>query len=628
MAAQPQTLKHLDRALALLQERRAEDALQELLEAWRAMRAPEIAELISTLSDRLAKTRAPLDTRSLNEGLTRWLAISRQDDPADLGRLLDAYEVAAKKQIHTRFLVPRLDEILRRGDDPRVVLPLVRTLDVLPLVSHATQIAHRVFRGLLIADDPRAIPLLAGRLSSWRDMTIPPHQYGDPVRVYVLERGGEALEKLRTRHPDGAPRLAEGAVANLEALAVTIGSLRKDLVPRAVDPTKRSVEELFAAVYQSPDDDELRDVLADALQLRQDPRGEFIALQMARLRAQPDPGPSSREEALLRKHRKQWLGLLAGSVHPKEHVFRRGFLDECHVRFRNAAHARAEANHPEWATVRAIQFHKGTTHEDQWSPHAVVTPAMRSLRSVRGVAEPCLTALCASRPPHLKELWVELYGWPRQDLRSRSPLLMALAATPFPELRALVLNGPSWDRIEGPDGPETVPRTAEDYRLLASAPWASTLRRLTLPAEPSTKFGYVQFALFFPQLEVLAFHGREPCPVRSLEPVADGIAASVWLLGRMNPNSLLAAPIEELEGTATQLSTSLRALVRAPRLVELRLRGPSLRAPESERRWTKEWAFEHTQRLAEQALAAVAHRPDLRVFGPDGARLDAGGRSP
>jgi uncharacterized protein (TIGR02996 family) len=401
MAAQPQTLKHLDRALALLQERRAEDALQELLEAWRAMRAPEIAELISTLSDRLTKTRAALDTRSLNEGLTRWLAISRQDDPADLGRLLDAYEVAAKKQIHTRFLVPRLDEILRRGDDPRVVLPLVRTLDVLPLVSHATQIAHRVFRGLLVANDPRAIPVLAERISNWRAMNHPPEQFGGKVRVYVLVRGAEALEKLVARHRDGAPQLADEARPVLEAIAAALASLPKELVTREVDPTKRSVEELFAAVYQNPDDDELRDVLADALQLRQDPRGEFIALQMARHRAQHDPGPSSREETLLRKHRKQWLGPLAGSVHPKEHVFRRGFLDECHVRFRNAAHARAEGHHVEWATVRTLEFCEGT--------HELVTPAMRSLRSLGGaITDATLASDCSSRPLHVTELSVQL----------------------------------------------------------------------------------------------------------------------------------------------------------------------------------------------------------------------------
>jgi uncharacterized protein (TIGR02996 family) len=277
----------------------------------------------------------------------------------------------------------------------------VRTLDVLPLVSHATQIAHRVFRGLLVANDPRAIPVLAERISNWRAMNHPPEQFGGKVRVYVLVRGAEALEKLVARHRDGAPQLADEARPVLEAIAAALASLPKELVTREVDPTKRSVEELFAAVYQNPDDDELRDVLADALQLRQDPRGEFIALQMARHRAQHDPGPSSREETLLRKHRKQWLGPLAGSVHPKEHVFRRGFLDECHVRFRNAAHARAEGHHVEWATVRTLEFCEGT--------HELVTPAMRSLRSLGGaITDATLASDCSSRPLHVTELSVQL----------------------------------------------------------------------------------------------------------------------------------------------------------------------------------------------------------------------------
>ncbi|MBA2541405.1 MAG: TIGR02996 domain-containing protein [Deltaproteobacteria bacterium] len=56
----------------------------------------------------------------------------------------------------------------------------------------------------------------------------------------------------------------------------------------------KNAAELFAAVYASPDDDGPRSVLADLLQEQGDPRGEFIALQLAR---EEDPARESAAEA-------------------------------------------------------------------------------------------------------------------------------------------------------------------------------------------------------------------------------------------------------------------------------------------------------------------------------------------
>ena len=80
------------------------------------------------------------------------------------------------------------------------------------------------------------------------------------------------------------------------------------------------LDALYAAVHADPSDDGPRQVLADALLERGDPRGELIALQLARARGEPTV--AARETALLREHASEWAGELAraGTV-----VFERGF---------------------------------------------------------------------------------------------------------------------------------------------------------------------------------------------------------------------------------------------------------------------------------------------------------------
>ena len=74
------------------------------------------------------------------------------------------------------------------------------------------------------------------------------------------------------------------------------------------------LEQLWAEVLARPDDDEPRRVLADALQERGDPRGEFIALQLK--------GETVRSKALLEQHLRGWLPQWPLSSPPE---FVRGF---------------------------------------------------------------------------------------------------------------------------------------------------------------------------------------------------------------------------------------------------------------------------------------------------------------
>jgi uncharacterized protein (TIGR02996 family) len=73
--------------------------------------------------------------------------------------------------------------------------------------------------------------------------------------------------------------------------------------------------DLFAAVYAEPDSDEPRVVLADHLMDEGDPRGEFIAKQLA--------GDDAGAEALLAAHGRTWLDTLGPFTRRVQ--FRRGF---------------------------------------------------------------------------------------------------------------------------------------------------------------------------------------------------------------------------------------------------------------------------------------------------------------
>jgi len=108
--------------------------------------------------------------------------------------------------------------------------------------------------------------------------------------------------------------------------------------------------ELFAAVYEDPDDDDARAVLADALQEAGDPRGELIALQLARGR---DGKKTRRESQLLKPNLRKWLGPLASAVPNKGLVYERGFAAKVQLHH-HRDYVLPALGPPEWNTVEEV----------------------------------------------------------------------------------------------------------------------------------------------------------------------------------------------------------------------------------------------------------------------------------
>lgn len=101
---------------------------------------------------------------------------------------------------------------------------------------------------------------------------------------------------------------------------------------REVQAEAPLLEALLARVLERPDDDAPREIYADALSERGDPRGEFIQVQLSRARGSVSAALEARELELLQAHGQAWAG-----VDPKrvEVSFRRGFVERAVVRDRS-----------------------------------------------------------------------------------------------------------------------------------------------------------------------------------------------------------------------------------------------------------------------------------------------------
>jgi uncharacterized protein (TIGR02996 family) len=174
------------------------------------------------------------------------------------------------------------------------------------------------------------------------------------------------------------------------------------------------------AVYDAPDDDGRRLVLADALVDELDPRGDFIQRQAAlsRLTGEDRELAWSEVLALQRRHGARWAGGLASMLELGDCTFRLGFLDTAVVSWRvSPAEVRRLVGRPEWRTVRKVAFTwpgPGLDPAGRRNPAAVTQAELLRrlpwLRGVSGVLFPAWESLPA--PSALEAVQVVLDARP------------------------------------------------------------------------------------------------------------------------------------------------------------------------------------------------------------------------
>ena len=141
--------------------------------------------------------------------------------------------------------------------------------------------------------------------------------------------------------------------SDVDLLRYTIG-LANDLArapapPEPIVDNDATADELRAAVFADPRADEPRAIYADYLQSRGDPRGELIALQLARYRS--EAAVSDRERTLVQRYAKDCLHPLRPVLHDFE--LARGFLHRAQASY-DLAMPDALVGHPAWSTVDVL----------------------------------------------------------------------------------------------------------------------------------------------------------------------------------------------------------------------------------------------------------------------------------
>jgi uncharacterized protein (TIGR02996 family) len=195
---------------------------------------------------------------------------------------------------------------------------------------------------------------------------------------------------------------------------------------------------LLDAIYAAPHDDAPRLVYADWLQEKGDARGEFIALQFARLDAAPTAKALAREKSLLARHRKRWTGKLWDAVYQSHELrFARGFVDDVRLNFRGR-HPRRLAGHPGWSTLRTLRGSDPWQHDETFYLHDVFRWLVEWRQCRISIVAPMLADARARRLERLELADALLDG--RDELTLLPALRRALAdGRGLPALRHLEL---------------------------------------------------------------------------------------------------------------------------------------------------------------------------------------------
>jgi uncharacterized protein (TIGR02996 family) len=511
-------------------------ALDTLLEAWRALPAPELALLILALSSRLDKARPSLRERTQKRTLERFCAAAETASPTELGRLLEVVPVGSwQGTLQQVALLARFDR------DPRVAAVLTELVAKPPYTSNASvKLWQRVFDELLRIADPRTLQRLAPLVEDYSERFVD----GYKARDWVGPKFALLVQQLTARCGAGQPALEGEALASWRRLHGRLCGRRSEAIAGA------EANELLEQIYAAPDDDQLRAVYADRLTELGDPRGELIVLQLQKEREPLSRKQQARERELIGKWGREWLGELDPALLKGDLEYRRGFPAAGRVELRGERAAEQLIGHPGWSTFESIEL-RYPWHGDELITH----PVFRGLRELRGSGCGLAVRLCHADPPRALRL-LQLEAWYTRhegfstgfhgDLGGRE-LPEALRQAPgLPQLETL------WFGVHA--GPAGQRPGLDALRWLLGSPLGARLKRLILT---------VHWNHFAPWLVELAEHRAElTLPELQLRSAASGLDAFAgWPLTVRPAERALDADLRQVKNT--ELKVELSRLRRA-----------------------------------------------------------------
>jgi uncharacterized protein (TIGR02996 family) len=381
----------LEEARTHLEGGQHDRALRSLLAAWRARKVPALADVIDRVSALL--TKGPITGKTVAARTETWLAVAKKGAPEDLGALLITPWPGTWK--HAKPLVEMVARHYK--DDPRLAMALAKIVDATPYDTWTSvQFYRPLFHCLDRILDIRTLPILEAQKTRrksgyWRAST------------QKLELA--AIDRLKHEYPDGPPTFT---TAEEEAVFATIAEQFSGDI--AAEQSKaRGEADFLADIYKAPDDDAERQVFADWLSERGDPRGEFITIQLAKKAGRTTDAMDKREASLLKKHAKAWLGPLDRVTHKRWRRFEGGFLADVVLTIDGFVKTTSEELlDPAWATVHSLGVPWNICYEPDLCQGILDLPAFANLRVIRGLGETNLRRLVMKdvARPRIEELEV------------------------------------------------------------------------------------------------------------------------------------------------------------------------------------------------------------------------------
>ncbi|MCP3063648.1 TIGR02996 domain-containing protein [Myxococcus sp. K38C18041901] len=326
----------LDRALAAFDRHEDEEALQQLLSAWRESRSERLAQLIERLSVMLPGWLAPLT------------------GPLDLPMLVEDLLLLANHK-YPRVLSSELIDPAKWPADPRLT-PVLLALAPMPVAQQGPgRVFDHVCDLLDVVRDPRGL----GPLHTLRAALPPDSRYANRLDVTLQRLASQQFSRPDTRTSTLSDAL-EHALCRREEATARSAPLR---------------EALLARVAAHPDDDSPRRVLADHLLEQGDPLGELITLQCMPQRDE------ARVTRLLDVHGNRWTAALGPCVVHQLVRLERAFPVAVTVAMGPGWRLLPPPG-PFWSTVREIDW-SGTGYAAQadWLAH----PHLRQVTVLRQV---------------------------------------------------------------------------------------------------------------------------------------------------------------------------------------------------------------------------------------------------
>jgi uncharacterized protein (TIGR02996 family) len=369
-----------------LEAGRQEDALEGLLAVWRATKSQRVADALAVLGPRLASAIDETTEAGTSE---RFSELATRGRAADVDALTAHFPTSSSTRNLERSL-----ELASLAPDPRVAAALARD------VAHSPYdgCSRVVLNALVRIADPSTI-------------------------ATVSAKAPDCAAAIQARCRD-AIALDSHDQQRVERIAAALGAAP-------------AIDDLLAAIYAEPDRDEARAVCADVLSEAGDPRGEFIALQLA---GDVDGESRRRVKELERQHGDEWVGVLGAAVIKSSISFRRGFVAAAslHKDPRRAAKITAR---PEWATIEDLDLRQSSYYGTILPPTFFFADCMRQLRVVRGLFFEQLLAILRHDGVLGLERIEATMDTADYERGSVSELTAADSCTSLPRLRDLAIVG-------------------------------------------------------------------------------------------------------------------------------------------------------------------------------------------